>query len=78
MQFSDNQKRTLLGVVAAKERIALDQEAIRDDVKSLAEQTGLKPGQINRIVSLVIKERKTGDILRGESDIIDMAESVLQ
>lgn len=60
-----------------KQRISQMQEQLKDSVKGVAERFDRKPAQINKILSLVEKEREKGGVLEEMQDILGQAESVL-
>lgn len=70
-------KKLILAIVENKQRMKLDQEAIRDDAKNVAERLGLKPADINKVVSLIIKEQEEGGALQDINNITSLAEQVL-
>lgn len=75
--LSDEHKKAIMAIVQNKQRMKFDQEAIRDDAKAVAERLGLKPGDINEVVSLIIKEQEKGGALKGRNHITSLAEQVL-
>ncbi len=75
--LTDEHKKMILGLVQNKNQLKLDQEAIRDDTKAIADRLGIKPGDVNRIVSLVMREQEKGGIIRGEENLLGLATQVL-
>lgn len=73
MQLSDKDHRAIEDIIERRTGIASIQAQIKDDIKAIADRTGTKAAQINRIIALVEKERAKGDIISGERDIIDAA-----
>lgn len=75
--LSKEHKSSIMALVHNKNQIKMDQEAIRDDTKAIADQLGIKPGEVNRIVSLVIQEQEKGGAIRDVENVIDLANQVL-
>lgn len=76
MKLTDRQKTTIHSIIAAKTRILLDQEAIRDDVSALAIDLGLKPSKVSELITLIIAEQGKGGVIEEKGRILDMAEQV--
>lgn len=70
-------KTRIMALVANKQQIKTDQEVIKDDTKAMADMLGIKVGQINKIVSLIIREQEEGGAIKIEEDILDLAGQVL-
>lgn len=75
--LTEEHKKMLMALVGNKNQIKMDQEAIRDDTKAIADKLGIKPGEVNRIVSLVVQEQEKGGAIRDVENIIDLANQVL-
>lgn len=75
--LTEEHKKSIMALVGNKNQIKMDQEAIRDDTKAIADKLGIKPGEVNRIVSLVIQEQEKGGAIRDVENILDLANQVL-
>lgn len=75
--LTDEHKKMIMALVQNKSQLKLDQEAIRDDTKAIADRLGIKPGDVNRIVSLVSREQEKGGVIRGEENLLELATQVL-
>ena len=75
--LTEEHKKMILALVGNKNQIKMDQEAIRDDTKAIADKLGLKTGEVNRIVSLVIQEQEKGGAIKDVETVIDLANQVL-
>lgn len=75
--LTDEHKKMILALVGNKNQLKMDQEAIRDDTKAIAEKLGLKTGEVNRIVSLIIQEQEKGGAIKDQENILDLAGQVL-
>ena len=74
MHLDEKTKSIIEDVLNRKAKIALQKEDIREDIKVVAERMGVTPTAVNRIMTLVDKERSKGDILHSEREVIDAAE----
>lgn len=70
-------KKMIMALVLNKNQIKNDSEAVKDDTKAIAEKLGLKTADINRIVSLIVKEQEKGGAIEGETNILDLTNQVL-
>ena len=78
MTISESTKRRIENIINSKESIKEEQKGIKDAIKSLADEMGIKPAAVNRIISLIEKERaKGGGIIRDEKEIVDAAAEVV-
>ena len=75
--LTEEHKKAILALIGNKNQLKMDQEAIRDDTKAIADKLGIKTGEINRIVSLVIQEQEKGGAIRDVENVIDLANQVL-
>lgn len=75
--LTEEHKKMIMALVQNKSQLKLDQEAIRDDTKAIADRLGIKPGDVNKIVSLVAREQEKGGVIRGEENLLDLATQVL-
>lgn len=75
--LTTEQKKMIIALVENKNQIKRDQETIKDDTKAIADRLGIKTGEINKIVSLIIKEQEKGGAIQLEENILDLANQVL-
>ena len=75
--LSEAHRKSILAIIENKKTMKSDQEALRDDIKAVADLLGIKPGDINEVVSLIIKEQEKGGALMGRNHITSLAEQVL-
>ncbi|MFA7655030.1 hypothetical protein [Acidithiobacillus thiooxidans] len=73
MQLDSRDREAIEDIINRRAGITSMQAQLKEDIKAIAERTGTKPAQINKIISLVEKERDKGDVLAVERDIIDVA-----
>lgn len=76
-KLTEEHKKMILALIGNKNQLKMDQEAIRDDTKAIADKLGVKAGDINGIVSLVIQEQEKGGAIRGIENRIDLANQVI-
>ncbi|MBU2718377.1 hypothetical protein HF563_03020 [Acidithiobacillus ferridurans] len=74
MHLDEKTKSIIEDILNRKAKIALQKEDIREDIKVVAERMGVTPAAVNRIMTLVDKERSKGDVLHIEREVIDAAE----
>lgn len=75
--LDEHHKKMIRAIIENKRSLLMDQEAIKDDVKAVAERLGLTTGEINKIVNLIMKEEDKGGVIKAETDTINLAEQVL-
>ncbi len=76
MQLDKQVQEMLEDIINRREGIASMQAQIKDDIKAIAEALGVKPAQINKVITLVEKERAKGGVISQEQEILDVAERV--
>lgn len=76
-EFNESQKRVVESIINTKLQIKLDKEAMADDIKALADQCGLKPAEINKIIGLIEKERAKGGEIHSTEKYVDYAKSAV-
>lgn len=69
-------KKAIRDIINRKASIAREADQIKDDVKAVAVAMGAKPAAINKIISLIEKEKAKGGIIDSERDILDFADEV--
>jgi hypothetical protein len=77
VQVDAKSKEAIEDIINRRIGIASLQAQIKEDIQAVAESLGVKAAYLNRIITLVEKERAKGDILSGERDIIEAAEIML-
>lgn len=75
--LTEEHRKMVMALIMNKNQLKIDQETIRDDTKAIADRLGLKAGDINRIVSLVIQEQEKGGAIQASENILDLASQVL-
>jgi hypothetical protein len=73
MQVDEKSKAALEDIINRLDGMKSMQDGINEDIKAVAEYLGVKPGEIKRVITLVNKERKKGDVIEAEQDILDTA-----
>ena len=64
-------------MIESKYRIKLAQDQVREDLKAVAENLGMKSSELNRVIKLAMQERERGNILVHEKALIEVAEQVV-
>jgi excinuclease UvrABC helicase subunit UvrB len=77
VQVDAKSKEAIEDIINRRVGIASLQAQIKEDIQAVAESLGVKAAYLNRIITLVEKERAKGDILSGERDIIEAVEILL-
>lgn len=75
--LTDEHRNMIKALIANRAQLKIDQDTIKDDTKGIADRLGLKTGDINRIVSLVIQEQEKGGAIQANENILDLATQVL-
>lgn len=75
--LSKEHKDALFAIVQNKRRMKLDQEAIKEDTKAVAEKLGIPVGKVNKIIGLIIKEQDEGGAIQEEQDVLDLVGQVV-
>ena len=76
MEINRDTKQTLEDILRRRASIKEDTQQIREDIKALAKRLDAKPAVINKIITLVEKDREKGDVIDTERDIVDAASLV--
>ena len=58
-------------------RIKLEQEALSEDVKAVAQKMDLKPGEVKEMVTWIIQEQEKGGVLSAKEKKLEFARQVL-
>lgn len=64
-------------IAASKTRIALDQEAVSDDIKALAERLGWKTKKVSSVLATMKKEEQQGGIIKESEEVLDFTRQIL-
>ena len=75
--LSEHDRQAIAAVIESKYRIKLAQDQVREDLKAVAENLGMKSSELNRIIKLAMQERERGNVLLHEKALIDVAEQVV-
>lgn len=67
--LSEHDRAAITAIIETKVRIRLAQGQAREDVKAVADKLGMKPAELNKIVSLAMRER--------EKALIEVAEQIV-
>lgn len=76
-KLTQNQKNTIHSIIAAKTRVSLDLEAIKDDTAALAIDLGIKPAEVSKLISIVIRDQNKGGVIEQETKLLELAEQVV-
>ncbi|HYC47139.1 MAG TPA: hypothetical protein VED01_16825 [Burkholderiales bacterium] len=75
--LAEHDRAAIRAIIETKMRIKLAQGQAREDAKAVADRLGMKPSELNRIVSLAMRERERGNVLAQEKALIDLAEQLV-
>lgn len=75
--LSERDRKAIGQVVVSKVRLKLQQAQITEDVKALSERLGMTSAELNKIISLSMKERERGNVLAHEKALIEVAEQLV-
>ena len=73
MNLDPGTKKAFEAILNQKAELKEAQETLKESVKKLADEMGLKPAAVNRILGLVEKERSKGGILDDERTVVETA-----
>ena len=73
MHIDSSAKKRFEAILNQKEELKEAQETLKDTIKQLADELGVKPADISKILVLVEKERAKGGVIADERDILDTA-----
>lgn len=76
-KLTKNQRNTINAIITARTRVSLDLEAISDDTKALAIELAIKPAQVNKLVSIVIRDQNKGGVIEEETALLELAEQMV-
>jgi hypothetical protein len=74
--LSERDRKAIGAIVESKIRLKLAQAQVGEDVKALSERLGMTPAELNKIISLTMKERERGNVLAHERALIEVAEQL--
>jgi len=75
--LSEQDRAAIRAVIETKMRIKLAQGQVREDMKAVADRLGMKPSELNKIISLAMRERERGNVLAQEKALIEVAEQIV-
>ena len=73
MHLDSGTKKSFEAILNQKEELKESQDALKESVKKLADEMGVKPAVVTRILGLVEKERAKGGILADEREVVETA-----
>ena len=73
MPVDSSRKKRFEAILNQKEELKETQETLKDAIKQLADEMGVKPAYIAKILGLVEKERAKGGVIADERDILETA-----
>ena len=73
MQIDSGKRKRFEAILNQKEELKRGQADIKDAIKTLASEMGVKTAVVNRILGLVEKERLKGGIIADEREVVDTA-----
>lgn len=78
LHITDEIRKSIQYVIDEKEKLKLQQEAIKEAINGIAAKMGCKPKQVTGIIDLVIKEQKEGGVLTQEEQRLEWTREVLE
>ena len=75
--LSEHDRQAIAAVIESKYRIKLAQDQVREDLKAVAGNLGMKTSELTRIIKLAMQERERGNVLMHEKALIEVAEQVV-
>jgi Mn-dependent DtxR family transcriptional regulator len=77
MHLDPGTKKSFEAILNQKEELKEAQETLKESVKKLADELGVKPAVVTRILGLVEKERAKGGVLADERDMVETAGEIV-
>ena len=77
MNLDSGTKRKFEEILNQKEKLKETQDNLKESVKELADEMGVKSAFVNRILGLVEKERAKPGVISDERDIVSAAGEVV-
>lgn len=77
MHLDTGTKKSFEAILNQKEELKEAQETMKESVKKLADELGVKPAVVTRILGLVEKERAKGGVLADERDVVETAGEIV-
>ncbi|MHB1285578.1 MAG: hypothetical protein ACYC9S_10130 [Leptospirales bacterium] len=77
MHLDSGNKKSFETILNQKEELKEAQESLKESVKKLADELGVKPAVVTRILGLVEKERAKGGILADEREVVETAGEIV-
>ena len=77
MHIDSSAKKRFEAILNQKEELKEIQETLKESVKKLADELGVKPAVVTRILGLVEKERAKGGVLADERDVVETAGEIV-
>jgi len=77
MHLDPGTKKSFEAILNQKEELKEAQETLKESVKKLADELGVKPAVVTRILGLVEKERAKGGVLTGEREVVETAGEIV-
>lgn len=78
MKFTPAQLKLLHAIAAGRIRLALERDAIGDDVKALAANLGVPVKDVNKIVRLMMAEQAKGGVLEHEQRLLELVAQTVE
>ena len=75
--LAEHDRAAIRAIIETKMRIKLAQGQAREDAKAVADRLGMKPVELNKIISLAMRERERGHVLAQEKALIELAEQLV-
>ncbi len=73
MHLDSETRKRFEAILNQKEELKEVQEALKESVKKLADEMGVKSARITRILGLIEKEREKGGVIADEREILETA-----
>jgi len=70
-------RQRILALVETKNLLKRDQEMFKEDVAGVAAAMGVKPADINEMVSIIIQEQEKGGVLLAKEKKLELARQIL-
>ena len=65
------------GLIFHMQKIKMEQEALSEDIKAVAQKTNLKPAEVKEMVNWIIQEQEKGGVIDAKERKLDFIRQVL-
>ena len=69
--------KMIQALIYSQTKIKMDQEALAQDVKAVAQKTNLKPGEVKEMINWIIQEQEKGGVIDAKEKKLEFMRQIL-